>query len=91
MDNIEAANLVEQHLTEFACYSAAPILSIVIVFGLLAPKYRRMSRWLRSIFVVLAITGPIWSALGFCCFSTLSISPGRVATISFSGNHSLRV
>jgi membrane associated rhomboid family serine protease len=65
MGNIEAANLVEQHLTEFVCYSAAPSLSIVIVFGLLAPKYRHMSRWLRSIFVVLAITGPIWSALGF--------------------------
>ena|SRR5436190_13359557 len=47
------------------CYSVAPILSLVIVFGMLAPKYRHLSRWLRSVFFVLAVLNPVWSTLGF--------------------------
>src|SRR5439155_13568270 len=47
------------------CYSLAPILSLVILFALPAPKYRNMSRWPRSIFLILAIIGPIWSTFGF--------------------------
>ena len=64
-DNPYAADFLEQHLTEFVCYLAAPILSIIVLFGLFAPKYRLASRWLRSIFVLLAIFGVMWSALGF--------------------------
>ena len=47
------------------CYAVAPILSLVILFGLLAPKYRHLSSWLRGVFVVLAVINPVWSALGF--------------------------
>ena len=57
--------LESARLISIIWYSFAPILSLVILFGLLAPKYRDTSRWLRGVFFVLAIIGPIWSALGF--------------------------
>jgi membrane associated rhomboid family serine protease len=66
LGNADAANLVEEHLLEFVCYSAAPVLSLVFLFLTIAPKYRRhASRWVRRVVFVLAILGPIWSALGF--------------------------
>jgi hypothetical protein len=65
MDNAQTANLLEEHLAEFVCYSAAPILSLVFLFLVIAGKYRHRSRWFRSVNLVLAIIGPIWSALGF--------------------------
>jgi membrane associated rhomboid family serine protease len=50
---------------EIFSYSVMPILSIVFLFLTFAPKNRHASRWLRSITVILAVLGPIWSGLGF--------------------------
>ncbi len=64
-DNPYAADFLERHFTEFVCYLVALLLSVILLFGLLAPKYRPTSRWLRSVFLVCAVVLPMWSALGF--------------------------
>jgi ABC-type transport system involved in cytochrome c biogenesis permease subunit len=64
-DNPYAADFLERHFAEFACYLVALALSVILLFGLLAPKYRPTSRWLRGVFFVCAVVLPVWSALGF--------------------------
>ncbi|PYK19246.1 MAG: hypothetical protein DME55_05075 [Verrucomicrobia bacterium] len=64
-DNPYAADFLERHLLEFACYLVEPILSVILLFLLLASKYRHTSRWVRSVFLVFVIILPIQSALGF--------------------------
>lgn len=63
-DNPYAADFLERHFAEFFCYLVAPVLSVAFLFLLLAPKHRPTSRWVRSIFALLAIFGVVWSALG---------------------------
>jgi hypothetical protein len=55
----------QDNTISIVCYAAMPILSLAFLFLAFAPRYRRTSRWLRSVSFVLGIIGPIWSALGF--------------------------
>jgi membrane associated rhomboid family serine protease len=55
----------QDNTLEIFYYSGALILSLAFLFLAIGPKYRHTSRWLRSVVFVLAIVGPIWSALGF--------------------------
>jgi hypothetical protein len=64
-DNPYAADFLEQHFAEFVCYLVAPVLSVILLFLLLAPKHRPTSRWVRSVFFVFVIILPVQSALGF--------------------------
>jgi hypothetical protein len=62
-DNPYAADFLERHFAEFVCYLVALALT-VLLFGLLAPKHRPTSRWLRGVFFVCAAVLPMWSAVG---------------------------
>lgn len=55
----------QDNTIEIFSYSAMPILSLAFLFSTFASKNRHTSRWLRTIAVLLAILGPIWSGLGF--------------------------
>jgi membrane associated rhomboid family serine protease len=55
----------QDNIVSIVFYAAMPFLSLSFLFVAFAPKHRNTSRWLRGVCVLLAIIGPIWTALGF--------------------------
>ena len=49
----------------FIAYTVMPVTSLWFFFVAFRRKYRGTSQWIRSVNLVLAIIGLIWSALGF--------------------------
>ena len=49
----------------FIAYAVMPVTSLWFFFVAFRRKYRGTSQWIRSVNLILAIIGLIWSALGF--------------------------